>query len=67
MFTVDCPRHGGRVLIWPSGIDGIDNVDGCIEVRYHCTCGHRGVWVTGRRACPSCSSAQGLELGQRAG
>jgi hypothetical protein len=48
MFTVDCPRHGGVVLIWPSGIDGIVNRDGRIEVHYHCTCGHRDVWITGR-------------------
>ena len=24
MFTVNCPGHGGRTLIWPSGIDAIN-------------------------------------------
>jgi hypothetical protein len=50
LFTVHCPRHDATVLIWPSGIDGITNVDGRIEVHYHCTCGHRGTWITGRGA-----------------
>lgn len=48
MFTVDCPGHGAPVLIWPSGVDGLRNTDRGIEVRYHCTCGHRGAWLTGR-------------------
>lgn len=48
MFTVECPNHGARVLIWPSGVDAVRNTSRGIEVSYHCTCGHRGVWVTGR-------------------
>jgi hypothetical protein len=58
MFTVSCPIHGAEVLIWPSGIDGIRNLDGgVIEVSYHCTCGHRGVWRTGRGAHESPAAA----------
>lgn len=49
MFTIHCPRHGGRALIWPSNIDAIVNTPQGIEVAYHCTCGAPGVWVTGRR------------------
>lgn len=48
VFTIDCPRHGATTLIWPSSIDGIRNTRRGIEVQYHCTCGHRGVYVTGR-------------------
>lgn len=48
MFTVDCPVHEAPVLIWPSGVDAVTNRDGRILVAYHCTCGHRGVLVTGR-------------------
>lgn len=50
MFDIHCPRHGARVLIWPSGVDAVVNRDGAIEVHFHCTCGHRGVWRTGRTA-----------------
>jgi hypothetical protein len=58
LFTVHCPRHDAVVLIWPSGIDGITNVDGHIEVHYHCTCGYRGTWITGRGAArPAASDA----------
>lgn len=50
MFVVNCPTHGGRVLIWTSQIEAIRNTDRGIEVVYHCTCGHGGVWLTGRDA-----------------
>lgn len=50
MFTVHCHRHDARVLIWPSGIDAIATTARGIEVAYHCTCGYRGTWVTGRAA-----------------
>lgn len=50
MFTIYCPRHQARVLIWPSGLDGIVNHDGVIDVHFHCTCGYRGVHRTGRKA-----------------
>lgn len=48
MFSVFCPVHGAEVLIWTSGIDAIRNTPQGIEVVYHCTCGYRGVWLTGR-------------------
>lgn len=50
MFTVDCPGHGDRVIIWTSGVEGARNTARGIEVDYHCTCGHRGTWITGRAA-----------------
>lgn len=48
MFTVHCPNHEAEVLIWPSCVDRITNIDGAILVEYHCTCGHTGVLATGR-------------------
>ncbi|MGH3918321.1 MAG: hypothetical protein ACRDRY_23680 [Pseudonocardiaceae bacterium] len=50
MFTVWCPGHGSTVLIWTSDIDRIVNTSDGIAVHYHCGCGRRGVWLTGRRA-----------------
>ncbi|MDX1621556.1 MAG: hypothetical protein R3320_11225 [Nitriliruptorales bacterium] len=50
MLAVDCPVHGARVLIWPSGIDRVRNTGSGIEVHYHCTCGYRGTLLTGRPA-----------------
>lgn len=50
MFSVYCPGHREIVLIWTSGIEQIVNTPEGIEVRYHCTCGYRGVWLTGRRS-----------------
>lgn len=53
MFDIHCPRHDARVLIWPSGVDAVVNRDGAIEVHFHCTCGYRGVWRTGRTSSAS--------------
>jgi len=49
MFSVDCPRHGTRVLLGLSDIDRINNTDHGIEVHYTCTCGYVGLWLTGKR------------------
>ena len=49
MFSVDCPQHGATVLLGLSDITQIENTDGAIRVHYTCTCGHRGVWLTGKR------------------
>lgn len=60
MLLVMCPRHGGEVLIWTSGIDRIRNTPAGIEVDYHCTCGHRGVWrPAGSRAAQADTADQG--------
>ena len=48
MFTVYCRRHGARTLIFPSSIDSVENLADGIAVHYHCTCGERGVYRTGR-------------------
>ena len=50
MFDVYCPQHGSHVLLGFSAIDSVDNTDTGIRVRFHCDCGYRGVWVTGRNA-----------------
>lgn len=49
MFSVYCPGHRDIVLIWTSGIEQTVNTPEGIGVRYHCTCGYRGV-LTGRRS-----------------
>ncbi len=50
MFDIYCPQHGSRVLLGFSAIDSVANTDAGIRVSFHCTCGYRGVWVTGRQA-----------------
>jgi hypothetical protein len=50
MFTVHCPHHGSDVLLPESNIESMRNGATGIEVRWVCTCGHRGSFVTGRRA-----------------
>ncbi|MDP9071446.1 MAG: hypothetical protein M3N68_09225 [Actinomycetota bacterium] len=48
MFSVDCPRHGARVLLGPDAIVAVVAHPGGIAVRWRCTCGQTGVWTTGR-------------------
>ena len=50
MFHVWCDRLGKEVMIWPSFIDGIDNTDHGIVVRYQCLCGKTAEMLTGSRA-----------------
>jgi hypothetical protein len=42
MLSAHCPRHGRQVLVTTGQIDGIDNTDRGIVVRWSCTCGERG-------------------------
>ena len=48
MFSVDCPQHGANVLLGLSDIRQIENTNAGIRVHYTCSCGHRGVWLTGK-------------------
>ncbi len=50
MFSVHCPRHGAEVLIGTRAITGIDNRRSGMIVRWRCTCGHEGAFITGRAA-----------------
>lgn len=50
MFAPFCPVHGSRVLLFAGNIRAIRNSSDGIEVHYRCTCGHEGVWRTGRSA-----------------
>jgi hypothetical protein len=43
MFTVYCPRHDATVLIWPSGLDAVININPGIVLAFHCACGWRGL------------------------
>ncbi len=47
MFSVDCPRHGARVLLGPESIVALAPVADGIEVHWRCTCGEAGVWLAG--------------------
>ncbi len=47
MFSVDCRRHGARVLLGPESIVALVSVADGIEVHWRCTCGEAGVWLTG--------------------
>ena len=48
MFDIYCPDHGSRILLFTNDIEEIQNTEEGIEVHYRCTCGYRGVWITGR-------------------
>lgn len=48
MFSIDCPKHGSTVLLGLSDINLINNTNHGIEVHYTCSCGHNGVWLTGK-------------------
>ena len=48
MFDVYCPEHGSRILLFAGDIEMIRNTEKGVEVHYRCTCGYRGVWLTGR-------------------
>ena len=50
MFSIQCPRHGSEVLLSESRIESLRNSVAGIEVRWICYCGHRGSFITGRRA-----------------
>ena len=49
MFAIECPRHRKTVLLGLSDIQRLDNTSRGIEVHYTCSCGHHGLWLTGRR------------------
>ena len=50
MFVIDCPTCGGRRLVLTKQITAIRNAGTGIHVHFTCSCGVRGVWVTGRKA-----------------
>jgi hypothetical protein len=48
MFSVECPRHGGRVLLFPDNIEMLVNTVSAIEIHWRCTCGEAGVQILAR-------------------
>ena len=50
LFSVNCTCAESEVLLGLSDIRRIENTDTGIRVHYTCTCGHRGIWVTGKGA-----------------
>lgn len=53
MFSVHCPRHDSDVLLGERHIESLRNTATGIEVRWTCSCGHRGIFTTGRRRHPA--------------
>jgi len=53
MFSVECPRHGGRVLLFPDNIETLVNTVSAIEIHWRCTCGEAGVKIVARSDGPS--------------
>jgi hypothetical protein len=49
MLRAHCPIHGRDVLIPTSRIQGIDNGDLAMVVRWRCSCGSRGTTSFPRR------------------
>lgn len=49
MFSVECPRHGARVLLGAESIVAVISAPDGVEVHWRCTCGQTGVWLTGAR------------------
>jgi hypothetical protein len=49
MFVIDCPVHGGRVLVPETRIRALANTAGGIVVVVHCWCGTMVRLRTGRR------------------
>lgn len=50
MFAVFCPRHRRSVLLSTADIERLENRDDGIAVHFRCTCGYRGLWLTGAAA-----------------
>lgn len=44
MFAPYCPVHKSRVLLFADNIESIYRSTDGLVVRYHCTCGHQGIW-----------------------
>jgi hypothetical protein len=48
VFSVDCPRHGRRVLVSNRRILSVNEDATGLVVRYRCWCGDEGEFRTGR-------------------
>ena len=48
LFAVFCPSHETKVLMTEYNVTDVHNSPSGIEVHYRCSCGHEGVWETGR-------------------
>lgn len=44
MFAPYCPRHDSRILLFTENIDAIEKGEAGLTIRFHCTCGYRGIW-----------------------
>ena len=56
MFSIDCPRHGCRVLLGSRSIEALVNTPDGIVLHWRCRCGATGVehlGVSGNRQQPA--------------
>jgi len=49
MFTVQCPGHNSRVLLFPEHIEQLVNRGDGVELHWRCTCGATGTDLIRRR------------------
>jgi len=49
MFAVYCPTHQAEVVLGPSLVRRVTNVDGLIAIELECSEGERVFYYTGRR------------------
>jgi len=49
MFLAHCDHLDREVIIWTSSLDGIENTENGILVRYQCACGRPAEMLTGAR------------------
>lgn len=50
MFLAHCDHLDREVIIWTSSLDGIENTENGIVVRYQCACGRSAEMLTGARS-----------------
>jgi len=49
MFSIQCPRHGGRVLLFAENIEAVVNTASGVEIHWRCTCDETGIERVTRR------------------
>jgi hypothetical protein len=50
MFLAHCDHLDREVIIWTSSLEGIENTENGIVVRYLCACGRHAEMLTGARS-----------------
>lgn len=50
MFLAHCDLLGREVIIWTSDLEGVENTENGIVVRYRCACGRPAEMLTGAQS-----------------